>query len=132
MKQILCIKLVKYWDKYTEMHGQQNVKKNSLSCFFYCCILRLIKWLVLPYSLNSAQSKLDWGVCTSLTQLYDGRDMCRIYYIKNNYMFRLFTSAIVRLRSEKNLVSSHTRVMWLVYSREVLYVINSIHISTII
>jgi len=26
LKQILCIKLVKYWDKYTEMHGQQNVK----------------------------------------------------------------------------------------------------------
>ena len=26
VKQILCIKLVKYWDKYTEMHGQQNVK----------------------------------------------------------------------------------------------------------
>jgi len=25
--KILCIKLVKYWDKYTEMHGQQNVKK---------------------------------------------------------------------------------------------------------
>jgi len=22
----LCIKLVNYWDKYTEMHGQQNVK----------------------------------------------------------------------------------------------------------
>ena len=34
--KILCIKLVNYWDKYTEMHGQQNVKicnakkKNSL------------------------------------------------------------------------------------------------------
>jgi len=27
VKQILCIKLVKYWDKYTEMHVQQNVKK---------------------------------------------------------------------------------------------------------
>jgi len=26
VKQILCIKLVKYWNKYTEMHGQQNVK----------------------------------------------------------------------------------------------------------
>jgi len=26
MKQILCIKLVKYWDKYAGMHGQQNVK----------------------------------------------------------------------------------------------------------
>ena len=23
---MLCIKLVNYWDKYTEMHGQQNVK----------------------------------------------------------------------------------------------------------
>jgi len=27
VKQISCIKLIKYWDKYTEMHGQQNVKK---------------------------------------------------------------------------------------------------------
>jgi len=26
VKQILCIKLVECWDKYTEMHGQQNVK----------------------------------------------------------------------------------------------------------
>jgi len=26
----LCIKSVKYWDKYTEMYGQQNVK-NFLS-----------------------------------------------------------------------------------------------------
>jgi len=25
---MLCIKLVNYWDKYTEMHAQQNVKKN--------------------------------------------------------------------------------------------------------
>jgi len=24
---ILCNKLFNYWDKYTEMHGQQNVKK---------------------------------------------------------------------------------------------------------
>ena len=31
--------------------------------------------------------KLDWSVCTCLTQLYDGRNMYRIYYIKNNYMF---------------------------------------------
>ena len=31
VKQIFCIKLVKYWDKYTEMHGQQNVKINLLS-----------------------------------------------------------------------------------------------------
>ena len=31
VKQILCIKLVKYWDEYTEMqHGQQNVKTGEL------------------------------------------------------------------------------------------------------
>jgi len=45
--------------------------------------------------------KLDWIVCICLTQLYDGRDMNRIYYIKNNYMFRHFTLAICRLRNEK-------------------------------
>jgi len=63
--------------------------------------------------------KLDWGVCTSLTQLHDGRDVYRIYYIKKNYMFRPFTLAIIRLRNEKNLVSSFTRVTWVVYSGEV-------------
>jgi len=26
VKQILCIKFANYWDKYTEMHGQQNIK----------------------------------------------------------------------------------------------------------
>ena len=59
------------------------------------------------------------GCMYCLTQLYDDRDTYRIYYIKNNYMFRPFTLAIIRLRNEKNLVSSHTRVMWVVYSGEV-------------
>ena len=45
--------------------------------------------------------KLEWSVRTCLTQLYDGRDMYKIYYIKNNYMFRHFTLAIFRLRNEK-------------------------------
>jgi len=45
--------------------------------------------------------KRDWSVCICLTQLYAGRDMYRIYYIKNNYMFRHFTLAIFRLRNEK-------------------------------
>jgi len=31
VKQILCIKLVKYWDKYTEMHGQRNVKTTEIN-----------------------------------------------------------------------------------------------------
>ena len=43
--------------------------------------------------------KLDWSVCICLTQLQDGTDMYRIYYIKNNYMFRHFTLAIFRLRN---------------------------------
>ena len=42
-----------------------------------------------------------------------------IYYIKNNYMFRPLTMAILRLRNEKNLVSSYTRLMWVVYGGEV-------------
>jgi len=55
----------------------------------------------------------------SNTTLFDGRDMYRIYYIKN-YMFRHFTLAIFRLINEKkNLVSSYTRLMWVVYSGEV-------------
>ena len=28
--------------------------------------------------------KPEWSVCICLTQLYDGSDMYRIYYIKNN------------------------------------------------
>ena len=39
-----------------------------------------------------------------LTELYDGRDMYRTYYIKNNYMFWHFTLAIFRLRNEKNFI----------------------------
>ena len=61
----------------------------------------------------------DWSVYTCLTQLYDGRDMYMIYYIKNSYVFRPFTLAIIRLRNEKNLVSSYTGFMWVVYSGEV-------------
>jgi len=34
-------------------------------------------------------------------------------------MFRPFTLTIFRLRNEKNLVSSYTRLMWVVYSGEV-------------
>jgi len=46
-------------------------------------------------------NKLDWNVYTCLTRLYDGRDMYRIYYIKNNYMFRHFSLTIFRLINEK-------------------------------
>ena len=32
VKQILCIKLDNYKDKYTEMHGQQNIKTIAFVC----------------------------------------------------------------------------------------------------
>jgi len=44
---------------------------------------------------------LDWSVYTCLTQLYDGRDTYRIYYVKNDYMFRHFSFAIFRLINKK-------------------------------
>jgi len=40
-------------------------------------------------------------VYLSNTTLLDGKDMYRIYYIKNNYMFRHLTMAIFRLRMKK-------------------------------
>jgi len=55
----------------------------------------------------------------SNTTLFDGKDMYRIYCIENNYMFRNLTVTIFRLRNEKKLVSSYTRLMWAVYSGEV-------------
>jgi len=42
-----------------------------------------------------------------------------IYYIDNNYMFRHFSLAIFRLNNCKNLVSSYTRLAYIVYSGEV-------------
>jgi len=41
---------------------------------------------------------------TCLTQLYDGKDMYLIYYIKNNYMFRHFSLAFfnnLKMANEK-------------------------------
>jgi len=83
------------------------------SCYPHTlAVLSMNKEATLHYELN-------WSVCICLTQIYDGRHMYIIYYVKNNYMFRHFTLAIFRLRNEKNLVSSYTRLVWVVYSGEV-------------
>ena len=56
----------------------------------------------------------------SNTTLFVGRDMYRIYYIKNNYMFRHLTMSNFRLRNEKkNVLRSCTRLVWVVYRGEV-------------
>jgi len=36
---VFCIKLVNYWDKYTEMYGQQNVKIWSSVHLSFCILL---------------------------------------------------------------------------------------------
>ena len=33
VKQILYVKLDNYWDKYTEIHGQQNIKRVIIVAF---------------------------------------------------------------------------------------------------
>jgi len=45
-------------------------------------------------------------------------EICIIYYIKNNYMFRPFSLAVFRLINEK-IVSSYTRLVLVVYRGEV-------------
>ena len=49
--KILCIKLVKYWHKYTETHGQQNFKifessshQISLACLFWNKVLKSVNY----------------------------------------------------------------------------------------
>jgi len=56
------------------------------------------------------------GSMYSLTQLYDGRDMYRHLLHKEQLHVSSFTLVIIRLRI---LVSSYTRVMWVVYNGEV-------------
>ena len=80
---------------------------------------------------NAYECILDWSVYTCLTQLYDGRDMYIIYYIKNNYMFRPSSMAIFRLINEKKLVSSYTRFVWIVYTQvEYSCLLSFFHLST--
>jgi len=49
-------------------------------------ILHLILTVIKVRHLRCVYNKLESSVCTCLTQLCDGRDMYRIYYIENNYM----------------------------------------------
>jgi len=71
--------------------------------------------------------KLDWSVCICLTQHYDGRDMYRIYYIKN-YMFRHFTLAIFSCLLSF-FISQPEDGQCKVPKHVVLYVINSIYLK---
>ena len=55
--------------------------------------LTSVRHLSLPWA-SSNQSIYPYATsCRFITQLYDGRDMYIIYYIKHNYMFRHFSLA---------------------------------------
>jgi len=78
VKQILCISLVKYWDKYTKMHGQQNVKiveqisnyeKSSIRLSVWAKKLILIQLLPL-YQIKVASTEVgiyvhNWRLCVA-------------------------------------------------------------------
>ena len=76
----------------TQMFDSLSIKLHYWPYYYSISIIRFIIPIVLII-------KLDWNVCICLTQLYDDRDMYRIYYLKN-YMFRPFTLAIFMLRKE--------------------------------
>ena len=46
-------------------------------------------------------TKQLYSIYELVYNIFDGRDMYRIYYIKNIHTFRHLTLAILRLRNEK-------------------------------
>ena len=64
MKQILCIKLVKYWNKYAEMHGQQNVKIcGELPALSLHLFYGVYSWILYnPWNKKNHFSKQNWAV----------------------------------------------------------------------
>jgi hypothetical protein len=93
-KQISSVLLWYSWSSLQPTNT--TIYGSSLITFLCICSQHELTWRH-----QGTEDKLDWSVCTCLTQLYHGRDMYRIYYIKNNYMFRHLTLAIFRLRNEK-------------------------------
>ena len=82
VKQILCIKLVKYWDKYTKIHGQQNVK---ILINGYCCISLLFTLL---------QQMNIWRQMSSsalLGLLKQNRVSNKIHYILKRWILNICT-----------------------------------------
>jgi len=68
----LCIKLVKYRDKYTQMHGQQNVKKYTHSrkghtVIFYCSRAKRA-------GLTRKENAAKWNVKNTSMKTLDERD----------------------------------------------------------
>ena len=103
------------FSRRTLHHGVSN----GVIIFVYC-IWVVTRWQWLYYMYTKYEiDKLYWSVCIYLTQQYDGRDMYRIYYIKNKYRFRPLIMAIFRLREWNNLVNIYTWLVWAVYSGEV-------------
>ena len=101
MKQILCIKLVKYWDKYTEMHGQQNViKMTTLIVAFrkfantpikdqFAVYLKVDEFLYIPTdSIPVCFIQRNSGVIYYICIIYTPRistSLCHLQVCRQNY-----------------------------------------------
>ena len=72
----------------------------------------LIRFLIPVAFIN----KLNWSVCTCLTQLYLMVEIC---IHKELHVSKLDSGHLQVEGMKKNLVSSYTRLMWVVYSGEV-------------
>jgi len=83
-------------------------------------------------SSRQRSSELDWNVYMysyiCLTQLYDGRDMYRIYYVKNKYMFRHFTLHIISTNIRWYRISNYTNLEYHVIA-EPMYPHHPSHIT---
>ena len=95
---VLCIALLSFANF---QYIKDNFRSGTLEEKYYTFIkTKLVYWLRINLT-NHTHTLTGLECVYCLTQLYDGRDMYRIYYIKNNYMFRHLTSGIFRLRNEK-------------------------------
>jgi len=74
--KILCIRLVNYWDKYTGMQGQQNIK----ILFLYVVRLR---------TTNNNIKNFEFNNCPTRCDLFSLLHFCR-----QLYMFRVLTTII--------------------------------------
>ena len=94
VKQILCIKLVKYWDKYTEMHGQQNAQKMYTNIPTED-LIAIIDTLCRKHNLEDT---LIWEILTIsrlIISQYDFRFQDKTYLQRNGLAMDAPTSSIL-------------------------------------
>jgi len=114
VRQILCIKLVKYRDKYTEMHGQQNVSIFIVNCPRYNidnCHMPLELNCKYNRKLNCNYPRGNCFCCVFGSRMFivtflqlskpylhsDRRYECRYFYCKTKKLFTQWNCSSLKL-----------------------------------